>query len=124
MCKLATSKVTLSDINNDIPCLDQLLKHERRLRKLWQETKDPACKVSVNWVTISIRRMTRKKALERWETKKTEVAPQAIGPIAKFLLKRDGPRAPTAINCLSGLKFHPSEKANATNCLENKSHTP
>jgi hypothetical protein len=65
--------------------------------------------------------MTRKKALERWETKirNTEVTPQAIWPIAKFILKRDGPRAPTAIHSPSGLKFHPSEKANAIpDCLE------
>jgi hypothetical protein len=37
----------------------------------------------------------------------------------KTLLKRDGPRASAAIHGLSGLKFHPSEKANATaDCLE------
>jgi hypothetical protein len=54
--------------------------------------------------------MTRKKALERWETKigNAEVIPQAIWPIAKSLLKRDGPRAPTAIHGTSGFKFHPS----------------
>jgi hypothetical protein len=77
--RLATSKVTLSDINNDIPGLDRILNHNRRLRKLWQETWDPACKTAVNWVTKSIRRMTRKKALERWETKinNAEVTPQA-----------------------------------------------
>jgi hypothetical protein len=40
-------------------------------------------------------------------------------PIAKSLLKRDGPRAPTAIHGASGLKFHLSEKANAiADCLE------
>jgi hypothetical protein len=53
--RLATSKVTLSDINNDIPGLDRLLKHKWRLRKWWQETRDPACKTAVNWVTKSIR---------------------------------------------------------------------
>jgi hypothetical protein len=44
--------------------------------------------------------MTRKKALERWETKisNTEATSQAIWPIAKSLLKSDGPRAPTAIH--------------------------
>jgi hypothetical protein len=63
--RLTTSKVTLSDINNDIPGLDRLLKHKLRLRKLWQETRDPACKTTVNWVLKSIRRMTRRKALER-----------------------------------------------------------
>jgi hypothetical protein len=59
--------------------------------------------------------MTRKKALERWEIKisNAEVTPQAIWPIAKSLLKRDGPRAPTTIHVASGLIFHQSEKANA-----------
>jgi hypothetical protein len=52
--------------------------------------------------------MTRKKALERWETKigNAEMTPQAIWPIAKSVLA-------------SGLKFLPSEKANAiADCLE------
>jgi hypothetical protein len=65
--------------------------------------------------------MTRKNAFERWETKisNAEVTPQAIWPIAKSLLKRDGPRAPTVIHGASGLKFLPSEKANAiADCLE------
>jgi hypothetical protein len=56
--------------------------------------------------------MTRKKALKRWETKigNAEVTPQAIWPIAKSLLMRDGS---------SGIKFHPSEKTNAiADCLE------
>jgi hypothetical protein len=65
--------------------------------------------------------MTRKRALERWETKidNAEVTPQGIWPIAKSLLKRDGSKASTAIHGASGLKFHPSEKANAIpDCLE------
>jgi hypothetical protein len=59
--------------------------------------------------------MTRKKALERWETKlgNAEVTPQVIWPIVKSLLTRHGPRAPTAIHDASGLKFLPSEKAKA-----------
>jgi hypothetical protein len=59
--------------------------------------------------------MTRKKELERWDTKiiNAEVTPQAIWPIAISLLRRDGARAPTAIHGTSGLKFHPSDKANA-----------
>jgi hypothetical protein len=63
----------------------------------------------------------RKRALERWETKvrNAEVTLRAIWPIAKSLLKRDGPRAPTAIHGASGLKFLPFEKANAiADCLE------
>jgi hypothetical protein len=61
--RLSTSKITLWDINNDLPGLDLLLKHKQRLRKLWQEIRDPACKTAVNWVSKSIRRMTHKKAL-------------------------------------------------------------
>jgi hypothetical protein len=40
--RLSTSKITLLDLNNDFPGLDRLLKHKERLRKLWQETRDPA----------------------------------------------------------------------------------
>jgi hypothetical protein len=60
--------------------------------------------------------MTRRKALERWETRlgNCEVTPQALWPVAKSLMKRDGPKAPTAIHGLSVLKYHPLEKANAT----------
>jgi hypothetical protein len=65
--------------------------------------------------------MTRKKALERWEAKisSAAVTPHAIWPIAISLLNRNVPRAPTAIHVASGLKFYPSDKANATaDCLE------
>jgi hypothetical protein len=89
---------------------------------LWQETRDPECKTALNWVSKSIRRLTRKKALERWETRlsNTEETPQAIWPIAKSLINRDGPRAPTAIHGNLGLKFHPMDRSNAiANCLEN-----
>jgi hypothetical protein len=42
----------------------------------------------------------------------------------KSLLKRKGPRAPTAIHGASGLKFLPLEKANAiADCLKNQ-YTP
>jgi hypothetical protein len=60
-------------------------------------------------------------ALEVREIKivNTEVTPQSIWPIAKSLLKRDGPSAPTAIHGPSGLIFHPYEKANKiADCLE------
>jgi hypothetical protein len=43
----------------------------------------------------------------------TELTPQAIWHIAKSLTNRDGPRAPTAIHGLLGLKYHPVAKANA-----------
>jgi hypothetical protein len=110
--RLATSKVTLSDMNSDLPGLDRLLKHKRKLRKLWHETRDPACKTAVNWVVKTIRQITRKKALERWETRiaNCEATPQALWPIAKSLLKRDGPKAPTAIHGSSRLIFHPLDR--------------
>jgi hypothetical protein len=66
--------------------------------------------------------MTRKRALERWQTKlaNTELTPPAIRPIAKSLTNGDGPRAPTAIHGLLGLEYHPVDNANATaDCLEN-----
>jgi len=50
-----------------------------------------------------------------------EVTPQAIWPIARALLNRDAPNAPTSIHGYSGLKFLPGEKANAiADCLENR----
>jgi hypothetical protein len=93
------------------------------MRKLWQETRVPECKKTVNWVSKSIRRMTRKKALERWETKlaNTELTPPAIWPIPKSLTNRDGPRAATVIHGLLGLNYHLVDKANAiADCLENQ----
>jgi hypothetical protein len=67
--------------------------------------------------------MTHRKALERWQTKiwNSEVTPQAIWPIAKYLIKRDGPKSPTAIQGPLGLKYHLVEKANEiADCLENQ----
>jgi hypothetical protein len=117
---LSTSKVTLPDINNDLPVLDRLLKHKRRLRKLWQETRDPKSKTAVNWVAKSVRRMTRKKALEGCETKigNSEVTPQARWSIAESLVKRDGPKATTAIHGPSRLKFGTLNAV--ADCLENQ----
>jgi hypothetical protein len=95
------------------------------MRKLWQETRDPGCKKTFNWVSKSVRRLTRKKALERWENKlaNTELTPPAIWPIAKPLTNRDEPRAPTPIHGLLGLKYHPVDKAIAiADCLENSSY--
>jgi hypothetical protein len=47
--RLSTNKHTLSDLNKELPGLKSL-KHKRKLRKLWQVTRDPACKTAVNWV--------------------------------------------------------------------------
>jgi hypothetical protein len=59
--------------------------------------------------------MTRRKALERWET------PQALRPIAKSLVIRDGPKAPTAIHGPLGIKYQLNEKVGViADCLENQ----
>jgi hypothetical protein len=76
----------------------------------------------VKWVTKTIRRFARKKALERWETKieNCEVTPQAMRPIAKSLTKRGEAKATTAIHGPLGPVFYPLEKANViANYLEN-----
>jgi hypothetical protein len=49
--RLSTSKITLSELNNDLPGLDRSLNYKRRMRKLWQETRDLGCKTEVNWVS-------------------------------------------------------------------------
>jgi hypothetical protein len=53
--RLLTSTVTISEVNTDLPGLDRLLKQKQRLRKLWQETRDSACKRAVNYITKAIR---------------------------------------------------------------------
>jgi hypothetical protein len=52
--RLSTSKITFSELNNDLPGLDQLLKYNKMLRKLWQETRDPTCKAAVKRISESI----------------------------------------------------------------------
>jgi hypothetical protein len=44
--------------------------------------------------------MTHRKALEWWEIKvgNCEVTPQALWSIAKLLMEKDGPKAPTAVH--------------------------
>jgi hypothetical protein len=82
--RLSTHKITLSELNEELPELGWLLQLKHRLRKLWQETRNPACKMAVNWVKKTIRKMTQKKVKERWDTKigNCEVTPQAIWPMA------------------------------------------
>jgi hypothetical protein len=66
--------------------------------------------------------MTRRKALGRCKTKagNCEVTPQALQPIAKLLMKRNGPRAPTADDGSLGITYHLDENANVImDCLEN-----
>jgi hypothetical protein len=47
---LPTSPVTLSDLNYELLCLDRLLKHRQRLRKLFHEPRKRTCKSAVNRV--------------------------------------------------------------------------
>jgi hypothetical protein len=72
-----TRKTTILDQKYKIPGLDHLLKNKRKLRKLWQETRDPACKMTVNWITQNIRRTIRKEDLndgkQRWQTVKSHL---------------------------------------------------
>jgi hypothetical protein len=115
--RLSTSRVTLLELKNDLPGLDRVLNYEKELRKLWHEIRGPECKTAVNWGSKSNRRLTRKKAPERWEIRlgNTEAIPQATWPIAR------SPGAPTAIHGTSGLTFHPVDKTNAiADCLENQ----
>jgi hypothetical protein len=58
--------------------------------------------------------MTRRKALKWWETKlrNCEVTAHNLCPIAKSPMKRDGPKAPTAVHGPSGITYHPNKKAN------------
>jgi hypothetical protein len=46
--RLSTRKITLSDLNFDLPGPESLLKHKHTLRKLWHITRDPACETAVN----------------------------------------------------------------------------
>jgi hypothetical protein len=119
---LSTKTTTNSDRNHGPSSLERLLKHKQRFRKLWQETRDPACKTALNWATKTLRRIAQKTALERWETKiqNCEVTPQAIWLIAKSLIKRGGPKAPTSNHGPLCPVFYPKEKANViANYLEN-----
>jgi ribosome-associated translation inhibitor RaiA len=56
--RLAWSKINLSELNNDLYSLDQLLKYKKRMRKLWQDTRDLECNMAVNWASKAIRHMT------------------------------------------------------------------
>jgi hypothetical protein len=102
--KLSTSKIRLLSPDTNLSGLEGLLKHKRRSRKLWQVTQDPECKIAVNWVTKTIREMTCRKAFKWWETKtgNCEITLQALWPITKSLMKRDGPKAPFTVHSPSG----------------------
>jgi DNA-binding transcriptional regulator YdaS (Cro superfamily) len=88
------------DFTMFFPGLQNLLRHKRRLRNVWQVTRYPVRKTAVNWIAKTIRRITPRKALERWETKvgNCEITPEVLWPIAKSLMKRDELKAPTFRN--------------------------
>jgi hypothetical protein len=77
--------------------------------------------MAVNCVAKTIKQMTCRRALKRWETKivNCEATPQALWPITKSIMKRDGPKAPAAIHGPSGITYNPNKNANITaDCLE------
>jgi hypothetical protein len=81
--------------------------HNQKLRSTKEMRAEvQSCKTELNWVTKSIRRMTRKKSLERWKTKtgKSKFTPQALWSTAKSFLSREGPRALTAFQSQSYIK--------------------
>jgi hypothetical protein len=119
--RLAARKLALSNLNNAPLGLDHFLQLKRRLRKLWQETRDPTCKTALNWVTKTIHKMVRRNAIERWETKlsNAETTLHAFWPLVKSLKRGDKIKAPTAIQSPMGLKFLQFEKATViADCLE------
>jgi hypothetical protein len=93
--RLSARRTTILDQKYKIAALDHLLKHKRKLRKLWQENRDPACEAAVTLSSRNIRRMVWKGEVERWETKlaNCEVTHQAIWPIVKSLTKSSRPKA-------------------------------
>jgi hypothetical protein len=48
--RLSTGNIILSEIKKELQELDRLLQLEQRLRNLWHETMDPACKTAFKWV--------------------------------------------------------------------------
>jgi hypothetical protein len=58
--------------------------------------------------------MTRRKTLKRWEIEvgNCAVTPHALWLIAKSLMKRDGPTAPTAVHGPLGITYHSNKKPN------------
>jgi hypothetical protein len=119
--RLPTPILTLTEVNNELLGIDH---HKQRLQKLWHETRDPACKTALDWFTKTIRRITWKKASKRWETKlsKCEVTPHAIWCLAKSVMKRYRPKAPTAIHGPSCLRFLLLEKANSKKAFDSIWH--
>jgi hypothetical protein len=69
----------------EIHGLYRLLKHKRKLSKLWQETRDPACKNGSKLGRLKYHEDVPEGAPERWETNlaNCDVISQATWPITK-----------------------------------------
>jgi hypothetical protein len=121
--RLSNKTITNLDRNRGPLSLERLLKHKQRLRKLWKETRDPACRTAVSWVTKTIRRKARMRTLVRGETKieNCEVTPQAIWPICEIPYKEAWTKG---TNCNSW-SFRPrisSKRKNHCNCKLHRKH--
>jgi hypothetical protein len=68
--------------------------------------------------------MVRRNAFERWESKlsDSEITPHAFWPLAKFVMRRDKPKAPTGVDSPSGLIFLPLEKSHHYCVWKTNSH--
>jgi hypothetical protein len=61
--RLSASKFELSELNRSLG-LDRSLKHEKRLRELWHDARDPMCKQTFYLISKTISLMTCRRALE------------------------------------------------------------
>jgi hypothetical protein len=68
--------------------------------------------------------MALERQFEQWGRKKVgnfEITPQALWPILKLLMKRDGPKAPVTAYGPVGITYYPNKKAKMiVDCLENQ----
>jgi hypothetical protein len=70
------------------------LKHKKRLRKFWHETKNTTHKLAVHWLTQTIHTMNHRKVLEWWDTERSncQITPPTTWCIAKSLMKMYEPQ--------------------------------
>jgi hypothetical protein len=81
---------------------------------------------AVNWGKNDIIKTTSSAVMKEREKEigNCEVTPQAIWPVIKSHIKRDGPKAPTATRGPAGLKYQPLEKATTTANFSEIQFTP
>jgi hypothetical protein len=120
---MSNRKITILDRKYEIPGLDHLFNHEGKLRKLWQEIRNPACKTAVNWVTRNKSRMVRKEHLKNgkqsWQTAKSHL--KQYGLMRNPLQKWGELNASSAIHSYLSPIFYRIHKANIIAlCLENQ----